>query len=1010
VCIRSVLLALLLSGSCFALNDDDLTFADRLSERKYLNLMEIVLTRSLGSAKVVNEKSQVYLAWIEILKRLAEEEKVRAQDRETYLRRAKDLINEWAKVAPKNDRLLAKARVRIGEIEIQRGTTLLEAARQCTDPKEKEAKRLQALEALREAVRSAEETAKQEKAEFDALRKETTSKKLTKEQETENEKATVEMAQARLELARIRLLFARNLLSSNEKEAKERETVLRDAHSDLRDFISDFQEFRVVVLAYQLDGQVLAELGDKQGALASFDSCIEKAKEIDGLESVLASALYEKAKAQLTVAPCEPSEALKTLNELTSRVPDGDLLMSQRVKLLKADIYIAEGKELRAKKKPREEWGAKYEEARKIARAVASAGDEFDYAAGERIAQCVEALGGGETALDTLVVADRLFREKKYAEAIPKYRQALSSAEIPAPKRKEVVLRLATSYHLTGSYLESAAAHRGIAETYADDRESAEKAARLSADAYSKLKKDTQDPALAKFLDSKASEAISFVDTLAGGGEGLGDFKLGLELYRKDRYKEAIGRFEKVRPISRIYDQALYYMAVCYNREYKNAAKSQGSKASAKALAQQSEAYFLKFIEEAKKRNMEDVDEATRAERHDLIGRAVCALSNLYNGEELLNVQQALKVTDGFLDEYPNLADMIPYVIASRIQAQLKTNQREAAKREFEQFQKVRVPDNMKAKYYDAVYRVHLLLIRSITDEMKPYRDQVAALSKRKGELQEQLAKVAESERTAVEKEIKSIEAQIDAVNQKMNPLRDEMLASYEKLFEINPNQDFLVCKWVFSLLCEKGDYAKAIKYGDNAFRANYGNPKYATEVQRLQEQLGDVACSYARKLHDQPREARKYWKYAVDLLKPRADFYQQQYNALPPEQQKWAPESWSVRRNLADALKATGQYADAARLYDSIRASLVESSRGEPNPDWWSAFYNSTECMLLEGRHKDALANIQSMIIRRPHLGGADFKKQFCALLRRIAEEGSAPADVRQSAEESAKQTCGGG
>lgn len=1007
MCVRALAFLLILSPIALGDLSEDLEFASRLAERKLYDLTEEFYQRILSKTSASKERGKVYIKWAEYYKERASRAR-KAVDKEKFLQASEQKFREYLSTAPRDDPSLPKGKLELARIIMQRGRALDASIEQLKDPNQIKKTRAQIVKIFQEAFQLLEQVTQTKRKEFDALLGlDTKTLKERKKQEEQRQKIAAVLLPAELHAVEALHLIGKNLDPSDPAQAKQRTQVLTRASKRIEDDVL----FRygdsyppVKAFAHFIHAEVLLLLRKRADALKAFDEVVKTYlanRTIDILEERANIARYRKARALIDLPPPDTKTALKTISDLLEDLADPTTALAQHSVVLKAQILAKQAEELKKKNQPPRLWRAKYLQAIKTARELIDLQLPLQYEAKSLIAEWAKALGGEvpkETAL-LLSTADKLFREEKFKDCTPTYNRVLTLQDLTPDQRKECLWRLAYSYYKTGYYEFSAVMHRGFAEFFSDDPR-ALTSARLSALAFKNLidrAKKAKDTALVEFYTEKHKKAFSFLDEL-GGGAGYGFFSDGLELYEAKKYTEAIGKFKKIPPISDLYDKALYYIGLCFLRQRSSLPQDLLATRGLE-LAKKAEERFLACISESEKRIKEELEDARKRARHEFIGRAVYTLTNLYISKGYEHYEKALSISDRYIERFPSSVDLAPYVIANRIQALLKTRDVYSAKKEFEeQFSKF-TPEQKK-KFADTMYRVHGLLVKAFTDEVKPHKDRLRMLKSQRDALLRQLRLASSAKKPALQKELQTLEAQIKATEQKIDSLNDEILASYIELIRVNPNQKFDVYNYVFSMLRKKSRYSEAVRYGGTALTRFSRDPSVPRDrLTALWDALSATTCDYARSLASQPQYAVQYWRYAISLLEPRYKSFEQYYE----KHKEHHPRSWPIVKNLAEAYRSVGNYEKATKLFDLLWGNLKPYTE-----QWWWAYTNSAECAIQLKKFKLALERVQSMVYRNPDLGGDKFRPRLINVIKQISEKATSE-QLKNTASNLLKQLHGG-
>jgi len=579
-----------------------------------------------------------------------------------------------------------------------------------------------------------------------------------------------------------------------------------------------------------------------------------------------------------------------------------------------------------------------------------------------RVGDILKQYGGGAEYIGVLDKLAAAVRGRDNLAIIEWGQKALGHGEsLSAEQRSDVLAELGAAYRRERMHFEAHTVYAHLAAVTKDD-EQAEKHAGRAVAALRSRHRDSGDAA-----DRELFDAARKWQRDRFGGPGA-EYSRGAELKADKRYPQAIEQFRLVRKDSLYYESALEQIGECYVLEARRIEEE--DPARSKELLKKGQEALEQFLEVAKRPTR--LPRVARR-RKQLRAAAVYRLATIHMWEGSSEYGDALRITEGYAEEFPEATLHRPYVSYLRVRAQLGLGEVEAAARELEQFREDRRGAGDSEKLTRLAEYAEDLVFRA-------YGNQAAGLRK-EADKKEALAKNATAE------DAEAVRREARALRRKADAAAATALRIVQGAVTDSPDQPFEKYQWLIYELIIRGRWHD-LRPVLEAFQDRYGDLRGLTPEQR---EFAEGTVTTLGVAYYQTGRYESAWR----VLSTRFGVLDREWTrAKEQDPNAEAPEDyWYVRLHVAHSSKALAIQAEddderqrrgeeALRIYGDIRKGLERFTR-----EWWDVTVSMVEVQDTLGRHADNLPVLRRLLVTRPALGGSASRGRAAAALAHGAE-----------------------
>ena len=759
---------------------------------------------------------------------------------------------------------------------------------------------------------------------------------------------------------------------------------LKELDKEFGELAYRYDYYQFIVHIYYYWGLTAIEMGATDKAIEH----LTKGIKTDDLPETLDMRLscYE-GLVKADMAKGEFGEAVKTINGLLTakpNLPGRDRFLLARIEAnAQWAMHLAGMDDTKAA-------GDKFGKAMEDAREMQSG--PLKTKAMKGIAEAARA-GGGAFELDPAVlevVADSARHDEEWQEAADIYRQITTLGKVSRDLRDKAAYFLAYCYLKADRPLEAALAGSWGADTTSTTSATTDWRAQcdqLAISAFSTLAK-SPNPQEAEFYNKMLINERLRSQARGIQRQGSPQYDLAQQLEQASDFVKAIVEYSKIKPGEPAYDKALFRLGEC-QWKYVRQLKEKKSALVAKNISVARD-YYTAAIEYCKKEP--GADAAEKQLRKELTGKSLYRLayteadpatrefargrieraSGLDVHKKLQDIvtetaqllhqptpegldkiatradaatavekmwvtsqQRSIVLTDGFADTYPTLGEFLPLVHFLRLQCFARIEKFEEAEKELETLQE---------DYPDFDLSIAL--------------DIMARIFNRLGD--------------------QYLKAKDEASRKEGDEYKGKALSAVLRRVEANADQPFEVYQFLSALAYRYCTPEQRDAAGSAIQKALEKFP----ETKDNAEALRDMRYVAAKLLLESGRAADA--KKIYQLL----EAYYEDSKAT----EKDPGPRMAVRRGLADAYKATGDYEKAVEYYRSFDRLLPGS------PEWWDVIYNLCDAYVSWQKYPEAYDLVSSIQKVRPSMGGDELRQKFIGSLQQVDEKAKDP-DVKGKA-----------
>jgi len=614
--------------------------------------------------------------------------------------------------------------------------------------------------------------------------------------------------------------------------------------------------------------------------------------------------------------------------------------------LLLADAHAALAEAAEAARKPAKDVRREYGLAYFIAVGVSESGIRLEPKYGTLLERWRTKAKLPPSLTVLIQMADDALRKKQYGKAAQLYTDVLARSDQPPDQARKAWDRIARCYYMNNDNYEAAIVFSAIARWFPEPSHVAYETARLAVGAAKKQFESSKQPFDEKFHKRLEREA----EALSPLGPGSRFIQQAIDARKKGQFDQALRVLATIRPESPAYAHALYQIALTRKAIFE-ALKPDDQKgiAGQRALNAMLESFQAVFDHyDATIKGLQGEENADRRDRLvDVAAAALAIRCDIFFRPYVNQPDKVLEITTDLEKKYPGIekAPTYPVLYFSRMRAA---------------YLRVRDGDLAEAEKFLPIVEECWKKVTGFTDFS--YLDKASAMG---ADAYNRLGKkLADQAKTA------SGEAKV-ALEKRAAAAVDRGLEFYLELVKVAPNQKISTYRYIFYQLENRvrepktGDYRTIIELTPKVLRLFGRSRGAAPELLYIKLHAAVANCRL-----EQFRDAVPFLEDIDKLLEPefqermaeydkQKKLHEERPNRVPqPKRPTRRSLHLDTREWLARCYVETGatdKYKDAEAVYaDHIRLYP------RTHPKYWDLLYWLCETYRLQGRHEDALRQVE--------------------------------------------------